>query len=139
VTGKSNPDAIFPDACFRGERRTLKRPASVLGIFKKWDCEIGERTLCPGDTFALYTDGITEAFNENRGEFGEDRLITPLRRHRSLPSQSILDSIVADVRQFHPHEQHDDITLIIAKSAPCNNSSPRLTLPNQMPPNLLGK
>jgi serine phosphatase RsbU (regulator of sigma subunit) len=91
--------------------------ATVLGILKKWDCEIGERTLCPGETLALYTDGITEAFNEARDEFGEDRLIDSLRRHRSQPSQSLLDSVVADVRHFSPHEQHDDITLIIAKSA----------------------
>jgi len=95
----------------------LHATATVLGIFKKWDCEIGERTIHPGDTLALYTDGITESFNEARDEFGEDRLIDSLRRHRSQPSQCILDNIVADVRQFSPHEQHDDITLIIAKSA----------------------
>ena len=96
----------------------LGATATVLGIFKKWDCEIGERTLRPGDTLALYTDGITEAFNENRDEFGEDRLIESLRRHSSLPSQSLLQNIVDDVRQFAPHEQHDDITLIIAKFSP---------------------
>ncbi len=94
----------------------LDPTATVLGIFKKWDCEIGERTLRPGDTLALYTDGITEAFNEARDEFGEARLIDSLRRHRSLCSQSILESVVADVRQFASHEQHDDLTLIIAKS-----------------------
>ncbi|MGH9743041.1 MAG: PP2C family protein-serine/threonine phosphatase [Candidatus Acidiferrum sp.] len=96
----------------------LDATATVLGIFKKWDCEIGERTICPGDTLALYTDGITEAFNESRDEFGEARLIDSLRRHRAQPSQSLLDSIVNDVRQFSPREQHDDITLIIAKSSP---------------------
>jgi len=95
----------------------LDATATVLGIFKKWDCEIDERTLCAGDTLALYTDGITEAFNENRDEFGEHRLIESLRRHRAQPSQSLLNSIVDDVRQFSPREQHDDITLIIAKSA----------------------
>ncbi|MGC1414457.1 MAG: SpoIIE family protein phosphatase, partial [Candidatus Acidiferrum sp.] len=58
----------------------------------------------------------TEAFNEARDEFGEARLIDSLRRHRAQCSQSLLDSIVADVRQFAPHEQHDDLTLIIAKS-----------------------
>jgi serine phosphatase RsbU (regulator of sigma subunit)/catechol 2,3-dioxygenase-like lactoylglutathione lyase family enzyme len=100
----------------------LDPTATVLGIFKKWDCEIGERTLSPGDTLALYTDGITEAFDENRDEFGEDRLIESLRRHRWLPSQSLLQNIVADVRQFAPHEQHDDITLIIAKSCPSPQS-----------------
>jgi serine phosphatase RsbU (regulator of sigma subunit)/catechol 2,3-dioxygenase-like lactoylglutathione lyase family enzyme len=96
----------------------LDATATVLGIFKKWDCEIGERTLCPGDTLALYTDGITEAFNEARDEFGEARLIASLRRHRSQPSQALLENIVADVRQFAPREQHDDLTLIIAKSSP---------------------
>ncbi|MGB8458115.1 MAG: SpoIIE family protein phosphatase [Candidatus Acidiferrum sp.] len=93
----------------------LDPTATVLGIFKKWDCEIDERILRPGDTLALYTDGITEAFNEARDEFGEARLIESLRRHSSQPSQSLLENIVADVRQFAPHEQHDDLTLIIAK------------------------
>ena len=91
---------------------------TVLGIFKKWDCEIGELTLHAGDTLALYTDGITESFNEDRDEFGEARLIESLRRHRTLPSESLFHNIVADVRHFSPREQHDDITLIIAKSAP---------------------
>jgi serine phosphatase RsbU (regulator of sigma subunit)/catechol 2,3-dioxygenase-like lactoylglutathione lyase family enzyme len=95
----------------------LDATATVLGIFKKWDCEIGELTIHPGDMLALYTDGITESFNEARDEFGEDRLIASLRRHRSQPSQSLLQNIVADVREFAPREQHDDITLIIAKSA----------------------
>jgi serine phosphatase RsbU (regulator of sigma subunit) len=90
--------------------------AAVLGIFKKWDCEIRERILCPGDTFARYTGGMIESFNEVRDEFGEARLIASLRRHGSLPSQSIFHSIVAGVRQFAPRELHSDITLIIAKS-----------------------
>jgi phosphoserine phosphatase RsbU/P len=95
----------------------LDPTATVLGIFKRWDCELGERTIHPGDTLVLYTDGVTESFNEARDEYGEARLIESLLRHRAQPSQTLLQSIVADVRQFSPHEQHDDITLIIAKSA----------------------
>jgi serine phosphatase RsbU (regulator of sigma subunit)/catechol 2,3-dioxygenase-like lactoylglutathione lyase family enzyme len=98
----------------------LDPTATVLGIFNKWDCELGERTIHPGDTLVLYTDGITESFNESRDEFGESRLIESLLRHRAQPSQSLLQNIVADVRQFSPHEQHDDITLIIAKSSPAS-------------------
>jgi serine phosphatase RsbU (regulator of sigma subunit) len=93
----------------------LDSTATVLGLFKDWDCSISERRLFPGDTLALYTDGITEAFSPAEEEFGEHRLIASLRRHRDLPSQSLLDSIVDEVRQFSPHEQHDDITLIVAK------------------------
>src|SRR6267378_274827 len=38
----------------------LEATATVLGIFKDWDCEIGGCQLRSGDTLALYTDGITE-------------------------------------------------------------------------------
>jgi serine phosphatase RsbU (regulator of sigma subunit) len=93
----------------------LHSTCSVLGLFNDWDCSIGECRLSPGDTLALYTDGITEAFNEVGEEFGEQRLVEALRRHRGLSSQALLASILEDVRQFSPHEQYDDITLIVAK------------------------
>jgi serine phosphatase RsbU (regulator of sigma subunit)/catechol 2,3-dioxygenase-like lactoylglutathione lyase family enzyme len=97
----------------------LESTATVLGVFKKWDCEMGESQLFPGDTLALYTDGITESFNDAREEFGEERLVEALRRHCALSPQALLTAVVDEVRQFSPHEQHDDITLIIAKCAPC--------------------
>src|SRR4029077_20499481 len=53
----------------------LEATATVLGIFKDWDCEIGVRQLCPGDMLALYTDGITESNNSDDEQFGEERLI----------------------------------------------------------------
>src|SRR5215471_8012164 len=52
----------------------LDATCTVLGIFKNWDCAVGERQLFPGDIFALYTDGITESFNDTGEEFGEERL-----------------------------------------------------------------
>jgi len=97
----------------------LDSTAMVIGVFKEWDCLVGECRLFSGDTLALYTDGITESFNDAGEEFGEERLIAALRRHRKLPSQDLLNGIVDEVRRFSPHEQHDDITLIIAKCLPC--------------------
>lgn len=93
----------------------LESTTTVLGLFKEWDCSVGERKLMPGDTFALYTDGITESFNDAEEEYGELRLVEAMRRHRGLSSQALLDSIVDDVRQFSGREQHDDITLIVAR------------------------
>jgi serine phosphatase RsbU (regulator of sigma subunit) len=93
----------------------LEATATVLGIFKDWDCEIGECQLRLGDTLALYTDGITESYNSAEEQFGEQRLIEALQRHREASSQAALASIVDEVQRFNPHEQHDDITLIIAK------------------------
>jgi serine phosphatase RsbU (regulator of sigma subunit)/catechol 2,3-dioxygenase-like lactoylglutathione lyase family enzyme len=93
----------------------LESTGTVLGLFRNWDCEIGERALEPGDTLAVYTDGVTESFNDAEEEFGEERLIAALRRHRHLSPQQVIAAVVEEVRQFSPHEQHDDITLIVAK------------------------
>jgi phosphoserine phosphatase RsbU/P len=93
----------------------LESTSTVLGIFKTWECAVGESSLRRGDLLALYTDGVTESMDDDFEEFGEDRLLESLRRHRHHPPQSLLTSVVADVRAFSPLEQHDDITLIIAK------------------------
>jgi serine phosphatase RsbU (regulator of sigma subunit) len=93
----------------------LESTSTVLGIFKTWECAVGESSLRRGDLLALYTDGVTESMDHEFEEFGEDRLVESLRRHRHHPPQSLLTSVVADVRAFSPREQHDDITLIIAK------------------------
>ena len=93
----------------------LSSTSTVLGIFRQWECSVAEWRLEPGDLIALYTDGVTESFNDADEEFGEDRLVETLRRHRDAPCQSVLASVIEDVRSFSPHEQHDDITLIIGK------------------------
>jgi len=93
----------------------LDATATVLGLFKDWDCVIGERSFGPGDILALYTDGITEAFNDADEEFGEERLVTTLQRNRDLPPAGLLDAVVEEVRRHSPREQRDDITMIVAK------------------------
>ena len=98
-----------------GTLEGLPSTSPVLGFFQEWDCVFEERRLSPGDTLALYTDGITEALDEHGEEFGEARLMQSLRRRRSLPLRALLDAILDDVRQFSPHEQYDDLTLIVAR------------------------
>lgn len=93
----------------------LNPTSTVVGLFKQWDCSLGENELRAGDTLVFYTDGVTESFNEEREQFGEERLVAAMRRHRELPSSALLRSLVEEVRQFSPHRQHDDITVIAAK------------------------
>lgn len=98
-----------------GHVERLDSTCTVLGLFHGWDCRIGERQLSPGDTLALYTDGVTESFNDAGEEFGEQRLVEALREHRDLPTHALLASVADEVRHFTPQEQTDDITLIVAK------------------------
>lgn len=94
----------------------LDSTGTVLGLFKEWNCSIEERQLFPGDILALYTDGVTETFDNHGEEYGERRLIEALQRNRERPSRALLAAIVDDVQQFCScDEQHDDITLIVAK------------------------
>jgi serine phosphatase RsbU (regulator of sigma subunit) len=97
----------------------LDTTAGVLGLFDEWECSIGERQLQPGDLFVLYTDGVTESFNEAEEEFGEERLVEACRKRRGLASHALLESIVDDVRAFSPREQYDDITMIVARCREC--------------------
>lgn len=98
-----------------GRLERLSSTCTVLGLFKDWDCAVEERSLQPGDTLALYTDGVTEAFNEAGEDFGDERLVAALRRCRKQNADDVVSSIVAEVRQFSPREQYDDITLIVAR------------------------
>jgi serine phosphatase RsbU (regulator of sigma subunit) len=101
-----------------GMLERLNSTCTVLGLFKEWDCALAECQLFPGDTLALYTDGITESFSATGEEFGEHRLSEALKSHFELPAPALLEAIVHAVRKFSPQEQHDDITLIIAKCRP---------------------
>jgi serine phosphatase RsbU (regulator of sigma subunit)/catechol 2,3-dioxygenase-like lactoylglutathione lyase family enzyme len=98
-----------------GALERLDSTCTVLGLFKEWDCVVGECGLLPGDTLALYTDGVTEAFDHAGEEFGDQRLSEALRRYRRQPSQTMVASIVREVCEFCPSEQYDDITLIVAQ------------------------
>jgi serine phosphatase RsbU (regulator of sigma subunit) len=98
-----------------GSLERLASTSTVIGVFPRWECATRRITLAPGDLLVIYTDGVTEAFNEADDEFGEDRLVETLRRHCDLCPEALLSAVVDEVRAFSPREQHDDITLIIAK------------------------
>ena len=100
----------------------LDSTATVLGLFRDWDCSVGETRLFAGDLLALYTDGVTEAFNGLGDEFGEHRLLDCLARHRDLSSAAVVSMVIDEVRRHSPYEQQDDITLIVAK---CKSGDPQ--------------
>lgn len=98
-----------------GEVEHLGATSSVLGLFPDWECCTDERQLAPGDLLAIYTDGITEAFDDRDEEFGESRLLDALWRHRSRCPSEIVAAVFDAVREFSPREQGDDITMIVAR------------------------
>lgn len=98
-----------------GDVEELAPTGTVLGLFREWDGHTGACAMAPGDTLALYTDGVTEACNAEGEEFGRDRLVAVLRRHDSLSAEATIHAVLDDVQQHAVGEQTDDITLIVAR------------------------
>jgi len=69
----------------------------------------------PGDSFVLYTDGITEAKNPHGELFQEKRLEEVLRGQRGQPD-ALAERILTAVQTFAGREpQSDDLTLVAIK------------------------
>ncbi len=70
-----------------------------------------------GDVFVLYTDGIPEAWKDEKETYGMDRLKASVKAHsKGKTAQEIHDAIIKDVRDFMgDYPQADDITLLVIK------------------------
>jgi sigma-B regulation protein RsbU (phosphoserine phosphatase) len=103
--------------CTNGTVRRLDRGGSVVGLLDDLVYDEGTITLDPGDILIAYSDGVTEPENEF-GEFGEERLIEMVQRHRHLPLAAISQQVLQSLRAWiGEQEQPDDITLVLARQA----------------------
>ena len=77
-------------------------------------------TLNYSDTLILFTDGVTEAMNLSKEEFGEAAFIETLAGSRDRPVAEIISRIFSTVDSFSQGaEQTDDITCIAIRRRPC--------------------
>ncbi|RPJ87016.1 MAG: serine/threonine-protein phosphatase, partial [Acidobacteria bacterium] len=94
----------------------LTTGGTVVGIFPGAEYEQETLTLCPGDLMVVFTDGVTEAFNAENEEFGEERLADVVRKSLDLPCPRIQDRIISEIDAFVADApQHDDITLLVIR------------------------
>jgi serine phosphatase RsbU (regulator of sigma subunit) len=106
-----------PPLLLRSDGRVewLLATATVLGLFERWDCEIGRMSLKPGDLLVLYSDGVIEASNPSGEEFGRQRLVRLMRGQRRSSSRLVLRSLLDEVRDFSGARQDDDQAAIVAR------------------------
>jgi sigma-B regulation protein RsbU (phosphoserine phosphatase) len=76
-----------------------------------------EIRIASGDRCLLYTDGVFEATNTAREEFGKSRCKEFLESHRHLPAAHFADELLASIAAFSGlnsiRAQEDDITLLL--------------------------
>jgi transposase len=64
----------------------------------------------------IYTDGITEAMNPGREQFGEARLLAAIKRFGHMTAQEFSDALNEEIHEFTAGAlQNDDITLVAIK------------------------
>jgi hypothetical protein len=72
--------------------------------------------LKKGDLLFIYTDGITEAMNEKREQYGEQRLIDFIYKYNHLPASEFKAKLNDEVGAFTKgYPQSDDITFVVVK------------------------
>ncbi len=72
--------------------------------------------LNAGDLLALYSDGVTEAYDIHENEWGDERLLECLRPVSETNSENIVSEIFTAIDDFaQTAPQHDDITLMVIK------------------------
>ncbi len=74
--------------------------------------------LEPGEMLALLTDGITDAERPDQEQFGLDRALAFIKKHRKESAYEIAARLFYAVREFSDGmPQVDDITVVICKAA----------------------
>ena len=88
----------------------------VLGALQDSKYEETSIRLESGDCLVLYTDGVTEAINENDEYFGDPRFIDILRANSAKAPSLIVETLVEEVNAFRGKaEPADDVTLLLIK------------------------
>jgi len=99
-----------------GEVYTLEEGGLILGVIPNTRFHTGKIELEAGDFIFFYTDGITEAFNDNEEEYGEERLLKFLLKNKNLSPTQIKTLLIEDIQNFTKlHPQSDDMTFVILK------------------------
>ena len=91
----------------------LECGGSVLGVFDDAAYNEGAVKLESADRLVLFTDGLTEAMNEQGELFGEEGLLELLREHQHLEALDLQQTIFNVAREFCGNAFHDDATLMV--------------------------
>ncbi len=87
-----------------------------LGIKEEATYRETKIKLKKGDLVVFYTDGITEAMNEQKEQYGEERLERLVKSLGIVSAREVRDGILADVQAFTGNaEQHDDMTVVVLR------------------------
>ncbi|MDF3821107.1 SpoIIE family protein phosphatase [Leptospira sp. 96542] len=108
--------AGHPNQIFRKENKifSLERTGNIIGLKKEQEYTQQKLSISKGDRILLFTDGILEQKNQNREEFGMDRMISVIERFQTKEAERVLNEMIINLYEFQGNEeQEDDQTMIL--------------------------
>ncbi|OGX84963.1 serine/threonine protein phosphatase [Hymenobacter glacialis] len=109
--GHNDPLLITDD----GAVQALKHGTVMLGIMEELPMlRVGEVQISPRSLLLLYTDGLTEVFDEESNEFGEEGVLAVLQRNRYLPLPRLHQELMRTIDAFSVDNSQfaDDVTIL---------------------------
>ncbi len=118
INAGHNPPIILKNG---NEMVELTEGGTILGMFKDLSFDTGSIQFSEDDILALYTDGITEAFNSSKEMFSKDRLKHFIKTEYNKSLKDIAESIFNEVKLFcGENTPQDDITLLFIRKKNLN-------------------
>jgi len=92
----------------------LKNHGFALGMLEDVSYEYEEIFINKGDRLLIFSDGISEAMNEQMEEFGDEKLLEIVKKYPNQSTSALIEKIIASVKiHFGKMTQNDDMTLIL--------------------------
>jgi sigma-B regulation protein RsbU (phosphoserine phosphatase) len=94
--------------------RLLNQPGIAMGMVRETTYKTDEIVIGPGDRILIYSDGVCEAMNADRQEFGDTRVKEMVLNDTKSSPRRLIDKIFAAIQvHFNGIPQNDDMTLVI--------------------------
>jgi len=122
-----DPALCFYDNSLEPEKLTTTLNGPILGAFSEAVYESTVAKLKHGSRLVFFTDGITEAKNENSEFFGTENFIQFINENLQLSPKETIEGILKNTDQFCGNKRpSDDRTLIIIDILPQKKAYPTL-------------
>jgi sigma-B regulation protein RsbU (phosphoserine phosphatase) len=96
----------------------LQPTGAAIGLVEQFQISSEMITLGPGDTLLMYTDGVTEAVNRQKEEFGRERLAALVRQESDSSATGLVGALRHILQEFTDGQPlADDATIVACKIA----------------------
>jgi sigma-B regulation protein RsbU (phosphoserine phosphatase) len=114
ISAGHNPAYLFRSAT--GKIEVLSSGNLIMGAFASVSYQSRPFHLLPGDILVVYSDGLTEAQNQRKEMFGEERLLKIIQQEAPSGSHAVQQNFLRAIEDFtQGMPQSDDITFLIVE------------------------